>query len=41
VKGFVEAMSGTVRAENRDEGGALFTISFPLLPQPELPAEKP
>ena len=41
VKGFVEAMGGTVRAENRDEGGALFTISFPRLPQPELPAEKP
>ena len=41
VKGFVEAMGGTVRAENRDQGGAVFTISFPRLPQPELPSEKP
>ncbi len=41
VKGFVEAMGGTVRAENQDEGGALFTISFPRVPQPELPAETP
>jgi two-component system sensor histidine kinase KdpD len=30
VKGFVEAQGGRVRAGNRPEGGAVFTISFPL-----------
>jgi two-component system sensor histidine kinase KdpD len=40
VKGFVEAQNGSVRAENRDGGGALFTISLPRLPQPQVPAEK-
>jgi two-component system sensor histidine kinase KdpD len=30
VKGFVEAHQGTVRAENRKNGGALFTISIPV-----------
>jgi two-component system, OmpR family, sensor histidine kinase KdpD len=30
VKGFVEAQGGTVRAENRVGGGALFTIRLPL-----------
>jgi two-component system sensor histidine kinase KdpD len=39
VKGFVEAQGGTVRAENRADGGALFTISMPRQPQPEVPPE--
>jgi two-component system sensor histidine kinase KdpD len=30
VKGFVEEQGGRVRAENRLEGGALFTISLPI-----------
>jgi two-component system sensor histidine kinase KdpD len=34
VKGFVEAQGGTVSAENRPGGGALFSI---LLPQPDKP----
>jgi len=34
VKGFVEAHGGTVSAENRPGGGALFSI---LLPQPDKP----
>ena len=34
VKGFVEAQGGTVSAENRPGGGAIFTLSFP---QPEKP----
>jgi two-component system sensor histidine kinase KdpD len=30
VKGFVEAHQGTVKAENRQNGGALFTIKIPV-----------
>jgi two-component system, OmpR family, sensor histidine kinase KdpD len=30
VKGFVEAHKGTVIAENRQDGGALFTIKIPV-----------
>jgi two-component system sensor histidine kinase KdpD len=30
VKGFVEAQGGTVKAENRQNGGALFTIKVPV-----------
>ncbi|MDA8050339.1 MAG: sensor histidine kinase KdpD [Rhodospirillales bacterium] len=34
-RGFVEAMGGTIRAENRaDRTGAVFTITFPLPPEP-------
>lgn len=39
VKGFIETQGGSITAENRPEGGALFTIR---LPQTEpLPAEAP
>lgn len=30
VRGFVEAMKGTVKAENRENGGAKFTITIPV-----------
>ncbi|MFA5973798.1 MAG: sensor histidine kinase KdpD [Lentimicrobiaceae bacterium] len=30
VKGFVEAHQGTIRAENRQNGGAIFTIKIPV-----------
>lgn len=30
VKGFIEAHKGTVRAENRQNGGAVFTINIPV-----------
>jgi two-component system sensor histidine kinase KdpD len=30
VKGFVEAHKGTVIAENRQNGGAVFTIKIPV-----------
>ena len=30
VKGFVEAHQGTVIAENRQNGGAIFTIRIPV-----------
>jgi two-component system sensor histidine kinase KdpD len=30
VKGFVEAQKGTVIAENRQNGGAIFTIKIPV-----------
>lgn len=39
VKGFVEAQRGTVSVENRSEGGAVFTISLPREPQPDVPSE--
>lgn len=31
VKGFVEAQNGKVKLENREEGGSIFTLSFPTL----------
>jgi len=36
VKGFVEAQGGTVKAANRAEGGAIFTIRLPLRSAPLL-----
>jgi two-component system sensor histidine kinase KdpD len=39
VKGFVEAQGGKVKAANRIEGGALFTIRLPLRP-PTLPSRE-
>jgi two-component system sensor histidine kinase KdpD len=30
VKGFIEAQQGTVIAENRQNGGAIFTIKIPV-----------
>jgi len=30
VKGFIEAHQGTVIAENRQNGGAIFTIKIPV-----------
>jgi two-component system sensor histidine kinase KdpD len=30
VKGFIEAHKGTVKAENRQNGGAIFTIVIPV-----------
>lgn len=39
VKGFVETHGGTVRAANRDGGGAGFTICLPALDHPDLPQE--
>jgi two-component system sensor histidine kinase KdpD len=39
VKGFVEAHGGTVTAENRAGGGALFTIRLPLGETPPVTAE--
>jgi two-component system sensor histidine kinase KdpD len=36
-RGFVEAMGGTIKAENRaDRSGAIFTIAFPLLSQKDV-----
>jgi two-component system sensor histidine kinase KdpD len=40
VKGFTEAQGGTVRAENRPGGGALFTVKLPLTIMPPVPEEK-
>ena len=40
VKGFAEAQGGTVNAENRPDGGALFTLKLPLAVMPPLPEEK-
>jgi len=31
VKGFIEAQNGKVKLENREEGGSIFTLSFPTL----------
>jgi K+-sensing histidine kinase KdpD len=39
VKGFVEAQGGQVRAANRPEGGAIFSIRMPMTGAPELPEE--
>jgi len=36
AKGFVEAHGGTIAAENRAEGGAVFTIRLPLGEQPSI-----
>jgi two-component system sensor histidine kinase KdpD len=30
ARGFVEAHNGTIKVENREEGGARFTIRLPL-----------
>jgi len=38
VKGFVEAQGGTVRATNRPDGGAVFTVRFPLQRNPGIDA---
>ena len=39
VKGFVEAQGGTVKAENRPGGGALFTVRVPLVKPPPVATE--
>jgi two-component system sensor histidine kinase KdpD len=40
VKGFAEAQGGSVSAENRPTGGALFTVKLPLTKLPPVPEEK-
>jgi two-component system sensor histidine kinase KdpD len=40
VKGFAEAQGGSVSAENRPSGGALFTVKLPLTKLPPVPEEK-
>jgi signal transduction histidine kinase len=40
VKGFAEAQGGSVRAENRAGGGALFTVKLPRAKLPPIPEEK-
>ncbi|HEX5103927.1 MAG TPA: sensor histidine kinase KdpD [Pirellulaceae bacterium] len=40
-RGIVELHGGTIRAENRSGGGAVFRIELPQPPQPALPAEPP
>ena len=40
VKGFAEAQGGSVCAENRAGGGALFTVMLPLTKLPPVPEEK-
>ncbi len=40
VKGFAETQGGSVCAENRANGGALFTVKLPLTTMPPLPVEK-
>jgi two-component system sensor histidine kinase KdpD len=40
VKGFAEAQGGSVAAENRAGGGALFTVKLPLAKLPPVPEEK-
>jgi two-component system sensor histidine kinase KdpD len=39
VKGFVEAVGGTVSVANRPAGGAVFTVRLPLADAPKIPAE--
>lgn len=39
VKGFVEAVGGTVSVANRPTGGAVFTVRLPLADAPKIPAE--
>ena len=39
VKGFAEAQGGSVSAENRPGGGALFTVKLPLTKLPPVPEE--
>jgi two-component system sensor histidine kinase KdpD len=39
VQGFVEAQGGRVKAENRPEGGAVFTIRLPLGKPPSVAPE--
>jgi two-component system sensor histidine kinase KdpD len=39
VKGFVEAVGGTVSVANRPAGGAVFTVRLPLADPPKIPAE--
>ena len=37
AKGFIEAHNGTIKVENRQNGGALFTIKIPTeIPKEEL-----
>jgi len=38
-KGLVEAHGGTIRAENRANGGSRFIVRLPIASQPELPTE--
>jgi two-component system sensor histidine kinase KdpD len=40
VKGFAEAQGGSVSAENRSGGGAMFTVKLPLTKLPPVPEEK-
>jgi len=40
VKGFAEAQGGSVSAENRAGGGAVFTMKLPLTKLPPMPEEK-
>ena len=40
VKGFAEAQGGSVSAENRASGGAVFTVKLPLTKLPPVPEEK-
>jgi len=39
VKGFAEAQGGSVSAENRPSGGALFTVKLPLTKLPPVPED--
>lgn len=39
VRAVVELHGGRVEARNRSEGGAVFAISLPIEPQPEMPRE--